>query len=425
MAIGATSRRWPSRRANITPMSSRVTVHPSASARACNHWRTFKSWSVSVSRQMPPLAVPPIAAVSMSVPHSRAPSVFRLRMGNRERSLWPYNPARRWRAWHRGEGIVHHLLRVLSRLTPLSKGQARPGCRTQRCKDEQALHKAPPGQGDRPDQHHTWRRHDRHAVVRHRLEVPGSLGDGAPRCRPEQRQSRAAVRGERRTHHRRGRQGPAVRAPAHPGARRTGGFSPRRIEPGNHERHDPLDRDHRCHRHPARRKQRGAAAPADRPQRSRALPGPPRQHQGRAVRRPADRRTRIGKMADPAVPTVLQQGRLICRRPGGLARPRAFHPILPIDQTRPQRLVLPLRARRRRARNRRRGRPGAVPACPGHLRHAPARRDPPASGRHVRRAGQRGRRQPAGDVPADPWASPGRQHERDRSAGLRRRAART
>ena len=54
MAIGGTSLRWPSRRANITPMSSTVTVQPSASARARNQSRTCLSRSVSVSRQMPP-----------------------------------------------------------------------------------------------------------------------------------------------------------------------------------------------------------------------------------------------------------------------------------------------------------------------------------------------------------------------------------
>jgi hypothetical protein len=80
MAMGGTPARLPGRRANITPMSSRATVHPIASACDCSHARTLRSWSVRVSRQMPPLGVPPIAAVVMSVSHSRAASVLRLCM---------------------------------------------------------------------------------------------------------------------------------------------------------------------------------------------------------------------------------------------------------------------------------------------------------------------------------------------------------
>jgi hypothetical protein len=69
------------RRANIVPMSSTVTRQPSASARALNQSRTWRSRSVSVSRQMPPLSVPPMAAVSISVVPQRSGSMARLRMG--------------------------------------------------------------------------------------------------------------------------------------------------------------------------------------------------------------------------------------------------------------------------------------------------------------------------------------------------------
>src|SRR5262245_16544289 len=80
MAIGATSPRWPGRRANMAPMSSTVTVAPAASAALRNQARTWPSRSVRVSRQMPPLAVPPMAAVSISVSHSRTASVCKLLM---------------------------------------------------------------------------------------------------------------------------------------------------------------------------------------------------------------------------------------------------------------------------------------------------------------------------------------------------------
>ena len=76
----AARRPCPARRANIAPMSSTVTRQPSASARALNQSRTCRSRSVSVSRQMPPFGVPPIAAVSISSPHSRSASMARLRM---------------------------------------------------------------------------------------------------------------------------------------------------------------------------------------------------------------------------------------------------------------------------------------------------------------------------------------------------------
>jgi hypothetical protein len=58
------------RRANMTPMSSTATVQPRPSARALNQSRTRRSRSVSVSRQMPPLAVPPIAAVHQLAPQA-------------------------------------------------------------------------------------------------------------------------------------------------------------------------------------------------------------------------------------------------------------------------------------------------------------------------------------------------------------------
>ena len=57
MAIGGMSSRWPFRAANIAPISSTVTVQPSASQRARNQSRTCRSRSVSVSRQMPPFGV--------------------------------------------------------------------------------------------------------------------------------------------------------------------------------------------------------------------------------------------------------------------------------------------------------------------------------------------------------------------------------
>src|SRR6185437_2606651 len=70
------------RRANIAPMSSTVTVQPNASQRALNQSRTWRSRSVSVSRQMPPLAVPPILAVSINSSHSRSASMVRLRIAS-------------------------------------------------------------------------------------------------------------------------------------------------------------------------------------------------------------------------------------------------------------------------------------------------------------------------------------------------------
>ena len=75
MAIGGSLSFLPGRRANILPTSSTATVQPSASQRALNQSRTCRSRSVNVSRQMPPLAVAPIFAVSISVSHSRWASI--------------------------------------------------------------------------------------------------------------------------------------------------------------------------------------------------------------------------------------------------------------------------------------------------------------------------------------------------------------
>ena len=65
----------------MLPTESTVTVQPSASHCALNQSRTCLSSSVSVSRLMPPLAVPPNCAVSMSWSHSRCGSMLRFCMG--------------------------------------------------------------------------------------------------------------------------------------------------------------------------------------------------------------------------------------------------------------------------------------------------------------------------------------------------------
>ena len=77
MAIGGSFAFLPGRRANMLPTSSTDTVQPSASHCALNQSRTWRSRSVSVSRQMPPFAVPPIFAVSISVSQSRWASICR------------------------------------------------------------------------------------------------------------------------------------------------------------------------------------------------------------------------------------------------------------------------------------------------------------------------------------------------------------
>ncbi len=78
MAIGGRLSSLPGRRAKILPISSMVTVQPTSSQAAMNQRRTSASRSVSVSRLMPPLAWPPILAVSMIVPQSRTGSMPRL-----------------------------------------------------------------------------------------------------------------------------------------------------------------------------------------------------------------------------------------------------------------------------------------------------------------------------------------------------------
>ena len=65
IAIGGSSSFLPGRRANMLPTESTVTVQPSASHCALNQSRTALSSSDSVSRRIPPFAVPPNFAVSM------------------------------------------------------------------------------------------------------------------------------------------------------------------------------------------------------------------------------------------------------------------------------------------------------------------------------------------------------------------------
>src|SRR5665213_1721123 len=80
MAMGGMSR-WPGWRANIVPMSSIVTSQPSACACALNQSRTWRSRSVSVSLQMPPLRVAPILAVAIRSSHRRSASMVRFFIG--------------------------------------------------------------------------------------------------------------------------------------------------------------------------------------------------------------------------------------------------------------------------------------------------------------------------------------------------------
>src|SRR5262249_26670115 len=63
---------------NSLPTSSTVTRQPSASASRLNQARTMPSSAVSVWRLMPPLAVPPKAAVSIRLAHRRCGSMRRL-----------------------------------------------------------------------------------------------------------------------------------------------------------------------------------------------------------------------------------------------------------------------------------------------------------------------------------------------------------
>ncbi len=77
MAIGGRAGFLPGRRANMLPTSSTATVQPSASHCALNQSRTWRSRSVSVSRQMPPFGVAPICAVCISVSQSRCASICR------------------------------------------------------------------------------------------------------------------------------------------------------------------------------------------------------------------------------------------------------------------------------------------------------------------------------------------------------------
>ena len=62
----------------MLPTSSTVTWQPSASVSRLNQARTLPSSAVSVCRLMPPLAVPPMAAVSIRVAHRRSGSMRRL-----------------------------------------------------------------------------------------------------------------------------------------------------------------------------------------------------------------------------------------------------------------------------------------------------------------------------------------------------------
>src|SRR6185312_510921 len=75
--------RCPSRRANMLPMSSTVTVQPRVIVLALNQSRTVRSRSVNVSRQMPPFGVTPILAVSIKSSHSRSGSIVRFFISDR------------------------------------------------------------------------------------------------------------------------------------------------------------------------------------------------------------------------------------------------------------------------------------------------------------------------------------------------------
>jgi hypothetical protein len=80
MHSGGSPATRPGRRANMLPTSSTVTVQPTASAAALNQSRTLLSSSESESRLMPPFAVAPKRAVSISVSHRRWASILRFCM---------------------------------------------------------------------------------------------------------------------------------------------------------------------------------------------------------------------------------------------------------------------------------------------------------------------------------------------------------
>src|SRR5262244_2192043 len=77
-AMGASPALRPGRKANTLPTSSTVTRQPRASASRLNQARTMPSSAVSVWRLMPPLTVPPKAAVSIRLAHRRCGSMRRL-----------------------------------------------------------------------------------------------------------------------------------------------------------------------------------------------------------------------------------------------------------------------------------------------------------------------------------------------------------
>ncbi len=78
MTTGGSSGRLPGRRANMLPSSSISTVQPAASHHERKRSRPSRSRSVSVCRLQPPLAVPPIFAISKMVCISRSPSILML-----------------------------------------------------------------------------------------------------------------------------------------------------------------------------------------------------------------------------------------------------------------------------------------------------------------------------------------------------------